>query len=211
MKTYILLIVSFLPLVACSNVYFSALEKIGIEKRDLMLTRIKATKESQEEAKKEFKNALEQYKSIVKVKHSNLEDTYNKLNSVLEGCEEKAADVKYRVSQVKEVSMALFKEWKNELSEYSDARLREDSEKKLSIAKDHYSKMMASMRIASDKLDPALKPLRDKVLYLKHNLNAQAIDSLDGEVEVIETRVEELIEELSQAIEDADKFTANAL
>lgn len=200
------ILIFFITLSACNSVYFSALEKIGIEKRDLMISRIKNAKESQIEAKEQFKDALEQYKSIIKFQGGTLEDKYQKLSSVLEKSEEKATEVKSRISSVRDVSVALFKEWKNELNQYSDQRLRSDSEKKLQSSKDEYSRMMASMRIAADKLDPALKPLKDNVLYLKHNLNAKAISALDTEVHQIESKVEDLIIELNQAIDDANSY-----
>ena len=36
------------------------------------------------------------------------------------------------------------------------------------------------MERAQQKIEPVLVPLRDRVLFLKHNLNAQAISSLKG-------------------------------
>lgn len=190
----------------CSSLYFSALEKIGIEKRELLISRIKEAKDAQEDAKTQFKSALEAYKTVIRFDGGLLEDKYEKLNSVLKKTEHKADEVRKRVQKVKEVAVALFREWKDELNQYSDHTLKNDSEIKLLHAKNEYSKMMASMRIATDKLDPALTPLRDKVLYLKHNLNAKAVSALDNEVSVIENKVEELIRELNQAIDDANSY-----
>ena len=35
-----------------------------------------------------------------------------------------------------------------------------------------YDQMIGAMKRAEGKLEPALQPLRDQVLFLKHNLNA---------------------------------------
>jgi hypothetical protein len=44
------------------------------------------------------------------------------------------------------------------------------------------------------------------VLYLKHNLNAQAVSSLRKEVKDIETDVSSLIEDMNRSIKEADTF-----
>jgi hypothetical protein len=207
MRYLVLLGLVFLPLLSsCNSMYFSALEKIGIEKRDLFIKRIKAARNSQVDAKEQFKNALEEYKSVVNVEGGDLESKYSKLSAILDESEKSAEDVKTRVIKVRDVAVSLFQEWKSELSDYSNQELRRDSEKKLDKAKMEYAAMMASMKIASDRLEPALKPLRDNVLYLKHNLNAKAIMALNAEVIRVEEKVDNLIEELSRSIADADEY-----
>ncbi len=207
MKYLVLLSLVFLPVLSsCNSMYFSALEKIGIEKRDLFIKRIKAARNSQVDAKEQFKNALEEYKSVVNVEGGDLESKYTKLSAILDESEKSAEDVKTRVIKVRDVAVSLFQEWKSELSDYSNQELRRDSEKKLDKAKMEYAAMMASMKIASDRLEPALKPLRDNVLYLKHNLNAKAIMALNAEVIRVEEKVDNLIEELSRSIADADEY-----
>ena len=193
-------------LTSCSSAYFAALEKIGIEKRDLMVSRVKSAKDSQIEAKEQFKNALEQYRSIISVKGGSLEEKYEKLNEVLEESEAKSIEVTSRISKVEDVTEALFDEWDDELNQYSNKSLKRDSEQKLAVARTHYKKMINSMKRAESKLEPALRPLRDNVLYLKHNLNAKAIYALDAELGNIEIKVEELIRDLSKAIDEADSY-----
>ena len=43
------------------------------------------------------------------------------------------------------------------------------------------------MKRAEQSMQPVLRTLRDNVLYLKHNLNAQAIGALRGEFGVLKT------------------------
>ena len=44
------------------------------------------------------------------------------------------------------------------------------------------------------------------MLYLKHNLNAQAIASLKGEATSIQTEISRLIDQMNQSIARADEF-----
>jgi hypothetical protein len=48
--------------------------------------------------------------------------------------------------------------------------------------------------------------LRDHVLYLKHNLNAQAIASLKGEAANIQDEIARLIKDMNASIAQADEF-----
>jgi hypothetical protein len=62
------------------------------------------------------------------------------------------------------------------------------------------------MKTASSKMDPVLRGFNDRVLFLKHNLNAQAIASLSGDVRMIEGDVARLISEMNASIAEADAF-----
>jgi hypothetical protein len=70
-------------------------------------------------------------------------------------------------------------------------------------------KLINAMKRAETKIDPVLAAFRDQVLYLKHNLNAQAIASLQSELASIETDVAKLIKEMEASIREADKFISS--
>ena len=65
---------------------------------------------------------------------------------------------------------------------------------------------MQAMRRAEQKMAPVLTAFKDQVLYLKHNLNAQAIASLQSELSSIESDVVQLIREMEASIREADTF-----
>ena len=195
-----------LLLVGCSSVYYNAMEKVGIHKRDIMVDRVEEMRDSQQETKEQFASALEHFKAVLKVEGGDLEDKYHQLNDELERSEEQAEEVRERIAAVEDVSEALFDEWQAELSLYSSANLRRSSEQKLKKTRSHYGKLIGAMRRAEAKIDPVLNPLRDQVLYLKHNLNAQAIASLQSELGSIEADVARLIKEMEASISEADGF-----
>ncbi len=182
------------------------MEKLGYPKRDLMVTRVKAAKGSQEEAKEQFKSALEHFSAVLNFHGGTLQDKYEKLQAELDRSESKASDVKKRIAAVEAVSEALFDEWEGELRQYQNQTLRKDSERKLDQTRTKYEKMISAMRKVESKLDPALQPLRDDVLFLKHNLNAQAIASLNSELTSVEGNVTQLVRDLERSIIEADKF-----
>jgi len=200
---YLLLL---LLITACSQAYYGALEKVGVHKRDIMVDRVQNAKQSQEDAKEQFKSALEEFSSVANFQGGDLEDTYKKLDKELQKSEARAEDVTARIDSVEDVSVALFKEWEQELDQYESQKLRAQSELQLKDTKVRYEQLMSAMRLAESRIEPVLKPFRDQVLFLKHNLNAKAIASLRGELIQVESDTDKLIKELELSIAEADRF-----
>lgn len=209
MKTRIFIFVAMaIGLCACSTMYYNAMEKIGIHKRDILVDRVRAARDTQNQAKEQFLTALEQFKSVVNFHGGDLETEYNKLNATLRKTESEANAVRERIRAVEDVSDALFKEWRSELKQYKSATLRKASQQQYDITKKKYTELIAAMKRAEDKLEPALDPLRDQVLFMKHNLNARAIAGLSEELISVQANVDKLIRDMEIAIAEADKFIA---
>ncbi len=198
-----------LSLTACSSTYYGAMEKVGVHKRDILVDRVEAGRDSQENAQKQFQSALEQFDSIVKLEETDLKKAYDKLNKEYERSKDAADDVSSRIGKIESVAEALFKEWKAELKEYENQSLRRSSEKQLTVTKKRYAEMLESMKTAEESMEPVLRIFHDNVLFLKHNLNAQAIGSLQAEFDNLEGQIGELIKSMNVAIASSNKFIAD--
>lgn len=194
---------------ACQSMYYSSMEKVGVHKRDIMKSRVEDARESQSEAKEEFKTTLELFSEVVEIKAGDLEKTYNKLNKAYESSEARAEEVRGRIASIESVSKALFKEWEQEIKVINNPTFRRDSEAKLRESRGRYEDMIDAMKSAAEKMDPVLAAFRDQVLYLKHNLNTAAIASIEGEVVKIQDDVSVLIKEMEASIAEADEFLKN--
>lgn len=190
----------------CQRAYYAALEQLGYHKRDLLVTRVQDARDSQEEAKEQFKSALAKFSAVLNFDGGALEDKYEQLKAELERSEATAAAVHDRIAAVEDVSEALFEEWEAELAQYSNENLRRHSARQLQAARQRYTPLIRSMKRAEGKIDPVLSVFRDQVLYLKHNLNARAIASLQGALTSIETNIDALIRAMEAAIAEADAF-----
>lgn len=190
----------------CESAYYSAWERVGVHKREILVDRVDAAADSQEAAKEEFENAFEQFASVVEVKPSELRRTYERLNDAFEDAEARAGDVSERIDAVASVSDALFEEWEAELDDIGDRNLRASSERQLVQSRQRYAELMRAMRRAEQRMAPVLGTFRDYVLYLKHNLNAQAIASLQGELGGIESDVSGLVRDMEASISEARSF-----
>jgi hypothetical protein len=107
---------------------------------------------------------------------------------------------------VESVAKALFDEWESELEQYNNKDLRRTSEQKLKQTQGRYDQLISAMKKAERKIAPVLSAFRDQVLFLKHNLNAQAVASLQGELVYIESNVSSLIKEMDASIAEANAF-----
>ncbi|EOX4413759.1 DUF2959 domain-containing protein [Vibrio alginolyticus] len=204
---YLLAIVlSIFTLTGCQSAYYSAMEQVGYHKRDIMVDRVEDAKESQQDAQEEFTSALEALSAITNFDGGELENVYNNINDKYEDSEKAAQDVRDRIAAIEDVSGALFDEWQDELELYSSAKLRRSSEQKLRETKASYKTMLSAMKRAEKKMTLVLDTLRDNTLYLKHNLNASAIGSLQGEFSSLEKDIQFAIKQMNEAIAESDKF-----
>jgi hypothetical protein len=199
-----LLVAAALP--ACKSAYYSTMEKFGYAKRDILVDRVEEAQAEQKDAKEQFLTTYERFKALTGIQGGKLEDTYSKLNASYEDCAEQAEDVRTKITKVEEVADAMFSEWKTEIGEYTDASLKKSSQQTLEQTKKRYGELLASMKKASSSMDPVLAAYKDRVLFLKHNLNAQAIASLSQTVVSIQGDVTKLIDDMQASIAEADEF-----
>lgn len=188
------------------KVVYSAWETVGVEKRDLLKDRIEDARDDQKDAGKSFGDALDRLRAIYKVDNGKLAQHYDKLKGAYEDAEKDASDVRKSIQKVEVVAGDLFVEWEKELGQISNSELRHKSRDRLTETKKKYGDLHASLKAAESKMDPVLKAFKDQVLYMKHNLNAQAIASLKGESINIEKDIKQLIERMNKSIAEADQF-----
>jgi ElaB/YqjD/DUF883 family membrane-anchored ribosome-binding protein len=195
-------------LTGCESTYYSAMEKVGIHKREILVDRIEEAQEAQQEGQEQFKSALDQFKSVTNYDGGNLEAVYEQLNDEYERSEDAAASIREHINDVNSVAEALFDEWNDELKQYTNANLRRDSEQQLKDTQLRYQRLYGAMQKAEKSIDPVLNALRDNTLYLKHNLNARAITSLKSELGNVNSDVSSLIQAMESAIQESNSFIA---
>ncbi|MGP9800204.1 DUF2959 domain-containing protein [Rheinheimera sp. NSM] len=208
MRYALFLLPLVLSLTACQSAYYSAMEKVGVHKRDILVDRVEEAQESQQDAQKQFKSALEQFSSLIKFDGGDLQRVYEATDSEYQACSAAAEEVSKRINSIEAVADALFDEWQDELDQYSNAKLKQDSANKLASTKKQYNSLLKTMRRAEQSMQPVLSSLKDNTLYLKHNLNAKAIGALQGEFNSVQRDINRLIAEMNSAIAQSEQFVA---
>ena len=98
----------------CRSVYYSAYEKVGVYKRDLLKKRVSEARNDQQAAQQQFKDALTRLKEITSFDGGEAERAYRQLKSEYDACASRAETVRSRIRAVESVASDLFVEWDNE-------------------------------------------------------------------------------------------------
>ncbi|MBA3850000.1 MAG: DUF2959 domain-containing protein [Opitutus sp.] len=203
-----LLLCSVLVLAGCSTAYYGAMEKLGVPKRQILVDRVESARGAQQEAKQQFASALEQFLAVTKVPSTELKAAYDRLNDELRRSEARAKEVRDRLAAIDDVARALFEEWNVELAQYSNPGLRAQSARQLDATRRRYTDLMRVMHAAAGRMDPVLATFRDQVLFLKHNLNAQAVAALGNTSRDLQQDITQLIADMEKSIREADAFVS---
>ncbi|MCL7942365.1 DUF2959 domain-containing protein [Marinobacter sp. ATCH36] len=190
----------------CSSLYYDTMEKFGYEKRDILVNRVENARDSQNDAQETFRSSLERFQSVVDTPDTELKGRYAEISDAYEDSKSSAEKVRDRIEKVEEVAEDLFEEWEDELDKYESASLRRSSEQQLDETRVQYSQLISRMHAAEERMDPVLQAFQDQVLYLKHNLNAQAIGALENELVEIRQDVDELIRNMEQSVAESEAF-----
>lgn len=201
-----LIILMVIALAGCQSTYFSIWEKLGVEKREILVDRVADVNDAQQEAQQQFESALAELSALIEFDGGELQTTYDSLKDQYQSSKESAERLQSRIDKVESVAEALFDEWRDELDQYQNESLRRDSERKLKDTERKYASLQTAMHRSVDKMQPVLLALNDNVLYLKHNLNASAIGALQGEFEKIKRDIRVLVNEMNQAIAQSSAF-----
>lgn len=195
----------------CASTSIAVREKVlGQAKRDQLVNRVQDARDSQDAAKEQFQSALDELIAVTgagaDARVADLEARYKRLKSEYDRSESRAATVRERIASVERVADAMFKEWKSEIGQYNSPQLKASSAQQLADTQNRYNQLVGVMKQAAARMDPVLVAFKDQVLFLKHNLNARAIASLQGTATQIQTDVSALIRDMETSINEANAF-----
>ncbi len=209
MKRYLLvgfLLVPLVSLTACRSTMYSAYEKVGVYKRDMLRKRVEAARDEEKNTQQEFKDALTRLKEMTGFEGGDLERRYRRLQSDYDDAASRVTAVHKRIRDVETVAGDLFTEWEKENRQIETDSLRQTSRQQLADTRQRYEDLLRALKRSEAGMDPVLRKLHDYVLVLKHSLNAQAIAALGGESARIQEEVARLIEDMNISIARADEF-----
>jgi hypothetical protein len=204
---FILVFTAAMYLAGCQTMqsaYYKTMETFGHQKRDLMVSKVKDARDSQEEVKAKFQVAMEQFSTVLNSDKGKLGEKNKLLKSEYKKSKKKAKTIRKNIDSVEKVSDALFTEWEAELDQYTSDSLRSGSEQRMREARDQKIHFIDAMKRAEEKVVPVLSAFNDLVLFSRHNLNAETIESVKGELISAEEGVASLIKEIEASINEAD-------
>jgi hypothetical protein len=206
MKRFTLILLFLSATTGCSSIYYASMEKLGKEKRDILVKRLIEGKKDQDKAKEQIKTTLEAFQELTGFQGGDLEKVYNKLNGELQDSKDRAKDLSNRIDSIDRVAKDMFAEWTHEIAGMRDPQLKVSSRKLLRDTERRHQVLMRKMRDVEERMEPVLRTFEDRVLFLKHNLNARAIRSLKQTNLEIDRDVTALVSGIDASIAEADAF-----
>lgn len=190
----------------CQSAYYGLWEKVGVEKRDLLKSNVNDVKEEQAEAREQFQDALTRLRAQYGSQNTPLEKIYDTTKSEYEESLAHAEDFRERIEEMDDVAEDLFDEWEDEIPAMRDAGLRQKSREKLAQTRTRYARLLQAVQASEKSMEPVLAQLQDQTIFLKHNLNAQALGTLEREMRDIEQGIGRLMADMDKAVRSADAF-----
>lgn len=203
-----LVVLLLLTLAGCQTAYYSAMEKVGVHKRDILVDRVEDARDAQQEAQQQFKSALEELTSLINFDGGDIQQAYDTISDQYNASRATADELSARINKIESVADALFDEWQDEIEQFSNPKLGRLSRQQLSQTQRAYGKLLSSMQRSEKKMQPVLTSLKDNMLYMKHNLNARAIRAISVEFASLKKEIELLVRDVNQSIEESNQFIA---
>jgi len=194
-----IIVVSLLLLSGCQSLYYKTMSKLGKEKRDILVARVKESKKDQEKTKEQIQTTMEKFQQLTGFQGGDLEKQYKQLNSEYERAEDQANKLRDRIKSIDQVSGDMFTEWQKEIDQMSNAQLKSRRQ----------ATYMKAMQKTEAQMTPVLSAFHDQVLFLKHNLNARAVGSLKTTAATMNTDVNALIKSIDTSMQEADKLVSS--
>lgn len=195
-----------MTLSGCTRVYYKTMERIGREKRDILVQRLRDGKKDQAATQEQLKTTLETFQELTGFEGGDLEKAYKKLNKELDRSQDRANQLHSRIGSIDRVANDLFQEWQKEIDSMADRNLKTRSASMLRDTKRQHLLYMDRMHEMEDKIAPVLQAFHDQVIFLKHNLNARAIRSLKTTATTLDGQVSTLIKDIQTSSQEADRF-----
>ena len=86
--------------------YYRTWEKVGLEKREMLVKRVDKARDAQEDAQEQFADALEEFQALVGHDGGELEAMYNSLKGEYDDAEARAEKVREKIKKVENVAHA---------------------------------------------------------------------------------------------------------
>lgn len=195
----------------CSTVYYTVWEKLGKEKRDLLLSKLSATREAQGELKEALESTAERIQKEYPFDVGNTGKAYDMLSADYETVNKRFENVKKQNSQVNTIAVDLFSEWEKEARGMSDPSLRKQSLQHLRESKESFSELSKHTKRSIDRVTPLLKKLDDHRLFRKHLLNAKATRSLEKSLRGLDPEIDSLKKDIEESIRSVREFESTLL
>lgn len=165
----------------------------SIEQVDELLRRIERVQAESAVAKESAHSALNELCTLVSPGFKgDAAMAFAKFVAASDASEEQGETLRDSVEPMRDAADALFRRWTKDMEAFGNSRMRQRSQTRLDETRTSYQSIVGASQAAQIALDAFHDDLRDHATFLRHDLNANSVASLRGDVRQLREQIEGL-------------------
>jgi hypothetical protein len=190
---------------------FSSKKSEGLNRVDQLLSQVERVQVESEACKERSTAALQALETLVDSDfNGDPVAAYDHVATSIEESKDQEQRLASSVDGMKSRAEELFADWTKSLEAMTNAKLKERSQGRLEATRARYQAVLESVAAAQSSCDAFHTELDDHTLFLEHDLNAESVESIAGDVEDLGERKQELDQRLDHCVAVAKKYVEHA-
>jgi hypothetical protein len=177
----------------------------GVKQVEALVKASGSTVQAITEAKLQLLKTMDVYNGLLADDAKDRKKLYRSLQKEMDTTESRRAEITRRSGLMANEAQALFKSWEASAAGIADEGLRRRSEERLAKTKASYEEIRTVGDKAGQLYAPVMKSLGDKVKYLGHDLNPEAVASLRPDAQKLNQQVQELVKAVDDTVATANR------
>ena len=193
-------------LTACKG---SSKQMVGLRRVDDLLGRIERVHVECELSRESARIALDTLHAVVAL-GTDAMASYAELVDALEVSEERAEALRAVIKPMDRAAEQVFEQWNSDLNSFTRAEMRKRSRDRMLDTRERYDAIITAAEPAREAYEELNAGLRDCVLFLGHDFNANAVAEIESDVLALTQLASELDERLEECREAAWEYLQTA-
>ena len=159
---------------------------VGIRQVDDLLGRIERVHLEAELSRERAHSVMDGLRAVVAIESAeDVVETFATFSEALKDSEEQSYRLRAAIGPMKASADAVFERWSADLAEFSSVEMRRRSQARMDDTRARYEAIVAAVGPAVTSYEVLNSGLRDLSLFLGHDLNTTAIQTVGREVQIL--------------------------
>ena len=192
-RTLVLAVTAGLGLSSCANLFH---KDEGLKQVDDLLVRIERVHVETELSRSRADAAVERLAAMANSEFGEeyADEAFRTLMETIDASVAQADRLRASVAPMEAAAASLFENWRGDLDEFSNERLRKHSQARLEKTRRRYATITAALEPTQVALDAFNLELQDHALFLSNDFNATSLRALGSQVQMLEEQSQKLDE-----------------
>jgi predicted nucleic acid-binding Zn-ribbon protein len=178
----------------------------GLKETDRFIKAGQETTKSVAAAKQQIQDTLTAYNTLVTQPSKNMKNDYKKVMKSMDAMNKKVGDASNKVGAMQTAADTYFQGRGDTLKNIQDQQLQSQAQQRMKDNQKEFAGVLASLREASEALEPFRKQLADQITFLGSDLNPSATASLKPQAEKLNADGANVFSKTDQAIAKANDY-----